>query len=127
MSSPRTALVIIQDDTDLRLVVMSLRLSPLQGVPHLREKPSPWNCSRIEATPSSVSEHIDLLVCRCATKGGVEEAVRTYLAWKDILDDQDRLDLQQSQIRQVESQIRECESNMVSAFPAVTSVCSSRQ
>lgn len=108
----------IQDDTDLRLVVMS------PDYPHSKgSSTSPGKTQSLELlenrgnAPRVFRNTLIFLCADAPRKEELEEAVRTYLAWKDILDDQDRLDLPQSQIRQVESQIRECESNMVSRIP----------
>lgn len=108
----------IQDDQDLRLVV----LDPEHA--HSRNSTSSAGLTRctelLENRGNAPRVFRNTLVFLCADtarKEELEESIRTYLAWKSIEADTNRLNLTPNQVDQVKAQIREAESNMKARVP----------
>lgn len=108
----------IQDDQDLRLVV----LDPEHA--HSRNSTSSVGLTRctelLENRGNAPRVFRNTLVFLCADtarKEELEESIRTYLAWKSIENDTNRLNLTPNQVDQVKAQIREADSNMKARIP----------
>ena len=107
----------IPDDTDARLVVLSI------DFPYSREPNNPAEVAAkalLENRGNAPRRFRNSLVFLAADKqriADLDEGIRKYLAWESILAEKDTLDLRPHQVKQAETLLKSAESAVVARLP----------
>ena len=106
------------DDLDARLVVLGPRHTLQQGDRQPRPRSRPRRSSSQRGnTPRLYQNTLVFLAADKTRLQDLDEAVRRYLAWESILDEQETLDLSPHQVKQAETQLKSADSVAVSRLP----------
>ena len=112
----------VQDDMDVGLVVLNVQATHTRGTEDSPALGAATDIMKSRGTaPRLFRNALIFLAADGARQQDLDQAVRTYLAWRSIVEDSDALDLPPHQVRQAQQQIESADgavnARIGEAFP----------
>jgi predicted AAA+ superfamily ATPase len=107
----------VPDDYDARLVVLGIEQAYSKEADNAGEGAAKAILAMRGTTPRLYANALVFLAPDKTRWQDLDEAIRKYLAWKSILDEQDKLDLSRSQRSQAEAQYKGANDTVIARLP----------
>ena len=107
----------VPDDTDARLVVLGLSETYSREPDSRGESAAKSILESKGASPRIYRNTLTFLATDSARLEELEDAARRYLAWAEILDEKETLDLSQNMVRQAETQMDAADKAIAARIP----------